>query len=849
MPKALPDLSSFIQSAAQRNNVDPALVRAVVQQESSGDPAVKNMDGGGQGAFGAMQVRQAALADYNKANGTKYAMKDLLDPQTGINVGTWYLGQQLNQFNDPVKALIAYKQGAASLDVAKGQHPYASQVMARLGAPASAVSAKPATLPGIPTAPQQPAQDDDSILAVFSKGGSPAPQASGGAQSDDAILSAFTKGGATAPASVTAASAQSATPAQNQAPGKLESFGAGLGHGFGSIVLGGQQLLGKGLEALGSIGQQKNLTSLVTGQQPQNMVQRAGQWLVNDANAGLRKIGGEFDPYGKANPISAATGDIAGAVAPSLMLGGGGLLSKGAQAGGKAAQALGLGVLGTRVAQLGGTAAGSAGLGAVMSAAAPVSGGDDYWSEKAKQIGTGAAIGAVTPAAALAIGKTAGYAGNLIAAPFRPFTEAGRQKIAQDILKQYAEGGATNASVSPIGRPLTLAESTGNPGIATLQRTIRDLNPNQFVAQEQAGASQRLGALERITGTPDDLAAAQASRTADAADAYLSTHVGIPTSNTEYAALKKMPAFQKAFNEAQNMAKNAGAPSIETVVQPQANAGIWGVQNSPKTYVSGQGLQNIKQALDDQINSFAQSGEKGKAANVLGVKNKLLSIMDDNIDGYAAARAQFSEASRPIDAMQYLQSKNFTDSNGNVTAAKVDQIIKGVVKEQSLPGIRAAKSVSDDQLQGLINLRDDLRFAGNTGLGRSAGSSTAQNLATQQMVQAAIPGRLGALASQLPSGTVGGAVGGALGWGAGGPGGAALGAMIGGRFGRGINSLVNTQNEAIQSSLANMLLNSPRGLAALQSAPARSLPVLPRSALERLAYPTAIGAGTRSNGQ
>uniref|UniRef100_UPI000B1997A5 transglycosylase SLT domain-containing protein n=1 Tax=Cupriavidus basilensis TaxID=68895 RepID=UPI000B1997A5 len=262
-----PDLSPFIQASAQRWNVDPALSSSVVQQESSGNPGAVNTEGGGQGAYGAMQVRQAALADYNKANGTKYSMQDLLKPQIGVDVGTWYLSQQLDQFNDPVKALIAYKQGPNSQDVAKGVHPYANQVMARLQGP----PAKPATLPGVPAAPQPSATDDDAILAAFSKGGAAPGNAVARPDSDDAILSAFTKAPSEASAAKPApASQQAATAPTEEAPGKPESFGAGLGHGFGSIVLGAEQLAGKGLQQF-------------------DATRGAGNWLVNDANAGLRK--------------------------------------------------------------------------------------------------------------------------------------------------------------------------------------------------------------------------------------------------------------------------------------------------------------------------------------------------------------------------------------------------------------------------------------------------------------------------------------------------------------------------------------------------------------------------------
>ena len=108
------DLSGIIFASARKHNLDPNLINAVVQQESSGNPSAWNKSGGGQGAAGAMQVRAPALSDYNTANGTKYTMQDLTNPQVGVEVGSWYLGQQLDRFNDPRKAVAAYKDGAGS---------------------------------------------------------------------------------------------------------------------------------------------------------------------------------------------------------------------------------------------------------------------------------------------------------------------------------------------------------------------------------------------------------------------------------------------------------------------------------------------------------------------------------------------------------------------------------------------------------------------------------------------------------------------------------------------------------------------------------------------------------------
>lgn len=108
----------------------------------------------------------------------------------------------------------------------------------------------------------------------------------------------------------------SAAPTGEQ-PGKLESFGAGLGKGFGQVVLNAQKYAGKGVEALGGIGQ----TDLATPDRG-NLVQRAGRWLQQDANEGLQRIGNEVAPYKAANPITTGAGEIGGQIVATAPVGG-----------------------------------------------------------------------------------------------------------------------------------------------------------------------------------------------------------------------------------------------------------------------------------------------------------------------------------------------------------------------------------------------------------------------------------------------------------------------------------------------------------------------------------------------
>lgn len=382
------DLSGIILASARKHNLDPNLINAVVQQESSGNPTAWNKGGGGQGAAGAMQVRAPALSDYNAANGTKYTMQDLTNPQVGVDVGSWYLGQQLDRFNDPRKAVAAYKDGAGSQQAQTGNSPYAQQVFGRLNMPQK--QQQPTSLPGIPVMRQSDAQGADPFSSLAVDGQTKAAAA---APSNDPFssLPVEAKQGASKP--VAQAPASQAPNASAPQPGGLESFAAGLGKGFGSTILGAQQLLGHGLQSLGSNSQ--GMTQ--GGSDLMGAIGRAGNWLVDDANSGLKNLNQQYSPYSQAHPIAAGAGNLGGSLVATAPL--------------AAAAPVARGYLG---------AAGiGAGLGAATGALAPVENDHpanltslvtgqqptDFWKEKLNQIGLGAATGGVMSPLAMLAGR------------------------------------------------------------------------------------------------------------------------------------------------------------------------------------------------------------------------------------------------------------------------------------------------------------------------------------------------------------------------------------------------------------------------------------------------------------
>lgn len=108
-----PSIEASIAQSAAQHNLDPALVKAVVQAESGFDPTAVSRTG----AQGLMQLMPAT--------GAQLGLTNPFDPYQNIAAGSKYLRQLMDSFNGNTSlAIAAYNAGPGAVQKYNGIPPY-----------------------------------------------------------------------------------------------------------------------------------------------------------------------------------------------------------------------------------------------------------------------------------------------------------------------------------------------------------------------------------------------------------------------------------------------------------------------------------------------------------------------------------------------------------------------------------------------------------------------------------------------------------------------------------------------------------------------------------------------------
>jgi len=336
----------------------------------------------------------------------------------------------------------------------------------------------------------------DLINAINTSGSSGTAPSANQNTFDDSMINAVGSNPAPAPIAT--------PPAQPES--KLASFGAGLGKGFGDTALGIQQLAGKGLQAASNI-----LPDSIG-----STVNKAGQWLSNDAETGIKNLSSENQPYAASNPKTNTAGQFGGTVASAAALPIGDV--------GEGANLINKLIYATKA-------------GGIIGASQPVNNPDaNFWSQKVLQTGAGAAGGAIGYPVGAVAGKVLGSAGNKLLNAVRNGVSslsgkdaaeavAGASPELQSAVKAAAAKGENlnpaalsrqvEADSLPVKISLTSGQATQDPVQISMERNMRAKNLDMAYKYNDQN-SQLIGNIDSIkknaapdVAVPDNFTAGQ----------------------------------------------------------------------------------------------------------------------------------------------------------------------------------------------------------------------------------------------------------------------------------------------------------------------------------------------------
>lgn len=363
-------------------------------------------------------------------------------------------------------------------------------------------------------------------------------------------------------------------------------------------------------------------------------------------------------------------------------------------------------------------------------------------TETLQNTGLGAAAGAGGVAAGRALSSA--YQG--LKAFMAPFTQSGREKIAGNTILRFADdparvlaarGGRTATGALP-----TIAEETGDAGMARLQDAARSMDPQiagRIDARLAENNAARVAKLEDLAGTDGARTFTAEMRKGTTAPIYeRAFSVPIEMENLsasqrgEITKLMQMPAIQDAMKVAQENAQNFG-------MKATSDGNIMG-------------LHQAKLALDDKIAELmgGTANQKNKAAAVEAARDRLVKFMESMSPDYREARLTYAQLSKPLNQMdtaRELLNRGASSTSdlagtrrlmpGQLTRAVQDggaSIVQSGTGRKNLGGF---SDVFDQNQNALIRaIVDEVDRAGAVArAGNGPGSATAQRMAAQNVLR------------------------------------------------------------------------------------------------------------------
>lgn len=373
--------------------------------------------------------------------------------------------------------------------------------------------------------------------------------------------------------------------------------------------------------------------------------------------------------------------------------------------------------------------------------------GGELASQLAAQLGAGPAGQAISGliggvAAPSTIQTVSGRGATGAREVVRPFTEAGREVIAGNVLRQLSASpeaaAARAAAFEPrvLGYTPTTAQATRDVGLVSAEPTIRAMDTTgRFVAQQSAANQARMSILDRMAKDKADLDAAVAKRN-EVTDPLREQAFGRSTVSPETFQSSVVLTVNKTIDDILN--SPVGRRGTVMDVMNDAKADIGRARSPAELYEI---RKDLRAAQLGQLDKSGRGGPSAGAYKVASTQlNQVIKAVDDAIDsaapGYKDYLDKYAKASRGIESLEAAQafrSKVLLTTPDPVTGQYLisQPAFTRAIREIERGGF---EGLSQTQIGTLKRVSKDLDDGVLTRAGKMPGSDTFKNMSTANVI-------------------------------------------------------------------------------------------------------------------
>jgi len=125
--------------------------------------------------------------------------------------------------------------------------------------------------------------------------------------------------------------------------------------------------------------------------------------------------------------------------------------------------------------------------------------------------------------------------------------------------------------------------------------------------------------------------------------------------------------------------------------------------------------KHISDLLDKGARPTDREGNDAAAVKreLLFLQGAVRNLMGDGAPNFAAWRQAYRDASQEINQKEFLQryqvgGKKLTGADGMLQESKLNQMLTDIYNDRNKPGVKLAKSLTDEQIQNIVNVRNEV---------------------------------------------------------------------------------------------------------------------------------------------